>query len=57
MATEAPESESADAAPCLPEKIAPADLEALNQGLEELFGELRLRVVSRRAKRMGGSAL
>ena len=41
MATEAPESESAEDASSLPEKIGPADLEALNQALAALFGELR----------------
>jgi hypothetical protein len=41
MATDVPESEPADAAPSLPEKIGPADLEALNQALGALFVELR----------------
>lgn len=41
MATEAPQSEPAEAAPSLPEKIGPADVEALNQALAELFGKLR----------------
>ncbi len=41
MAAEVPESELADAAPSLPEKIGPADLEALNQALGALFVELR----------------
>lgn len=41
MATDVPESEPADAAPSLPEKIGPADLEALNQALGALFDELR----------------
>jgi hypothetical protein len=41
MATDVPESEAADAAPSLPEKIGPADLKALNQALGALFVELR----------------
>jgi hypothetical protein len=40
MATEAPESGSAEAVPSLPEKIGPADLERLNEALGALFGEL-----------------
>ena len=41
MATEAPESEPAEHAPRLPEHIGAADLEALNQALAALLGELR----------------
>lgn len=41
MTADVPESEPADAAPSLPEKIGPADLEALNQALGALFVELR----------------
>jgi hypothetical protein len=41
MATEAPQPGPAEDAPGLPEKIGPADLEALNQALAALFQELR----------------
>jgi hypothetical protein len=41
MVPEAPESESATAALSLPEKIEPADLEALNQAIGALFVLLR----------------
>lgn len=41
MAAETPQPDSAEAASSLPERIAPADLEALNQALAMLFGELR----------------
>ena len=43
MAADRPESEPAKSAPGLPGKIAPADLEALNQALRALFGECVLR--------------
>jgi hypothetical protein len=41
MTTEIPESESAEAAPILPHKIGPTDLEALNQAIAALFEKLR----------------
>jgi hypothetical protein len=41
MAAEAPQPDSAEAAPSLPENIAPTDLEALNQALTALFEDLR----------------
>ncbi len=41
MAAEAHNRDPAEARPDLPEKIGPADLEALNQALAELFQELR----------------
>jgi|SRR6516162_686527 hypothetical protein len=41
MAIDAPQSDPAEATQSLPEKIAPADLEALNQALAALFEELR----------------
>jgi hypothetical protein len=42
MSADTSESEPAKSAPGLPEKIAPGDLEALNEGLSVLFGELRV---------------
>jgi hypothetical protein len=41
MATDAPEPESAEVTPSLPEKIAPSDIEALNHALAAFFRELR----------------
>ena len=41
MTPEGSESESATAAPSLPEKIGPADLEALNQAIGALIAKLR----------------
>ena len=42
MAADTSEAEPAKSAPGLPEKIAPGDLEALNEALSVLFGELRV---------------
>lgn len=41
MAADLPQPDSAEAAPSLPENIAPTDLEALNQALTALFEDLR----------------
>ena len=41
MATREKRPDPAEAPPNLPEKIAPADLEVLNQALAVLFQELR----------------
>jgi hypothetical protein len=56
MATDAPEPEPVGDASSLPEQIGPADLEALNQALAELFGALRFARNCRRARHMGESA-
>jgi hypothetical protein len=42
MTADVPDSESEEAVPSLPEKILPADLDALNQALAMLFGALRV---------------
>ena len=42
MAADTSEAEPAKGAPGLPEKVAPGDLEALNEALSVRFGELRV---------------